>query len=67
MVAVKLRCQKYEVTLNITVKGTRNWLFNPGVSIDENLTAPLQRYLVLGDERKQNNLNFKTANNSQKT
>jgi hypothetical protein len=42
----------YEVSANIKVNGMRIWLSSPCDTIDENLTECLQKYLLLGYERK---------------
>jgi hypothetical protein len=42
----------YEVNMNVIMNGMRNRLSNPWRSIKENLTGCLDRYVVLGYERK---------------
>jgi hypothetical protein len=54
--------QIYDVNMNIMAKGMWNRLSKPCASVNENLTRCLQRYVVLGYERKRKYLFFNPNN-----
>ena len=50
--------QIHGTTVNDIIMGTMNWPSKTGGTINENLTGCLQRYVVLGYERKQKSIIF---------